>query len=111
MEVQVDPRVERVETAMALIGGRWRPAIMFALIMGGRQRFSELRRMMPGVSQRMLTRQLRELERAGLVERTAHPGKPIRVDYAATDLGRSLEPVYKQVCDWASVNLAQEHHT
>ena len=86
---------------MGLIGGRWRPAIMFALITQGTQRFSELRRLMPGVSQRMLTKQLRDLERHGLVRRQFFESIPPRVEYSATDLGRSLHAIYKLVCDWA----------
>ncbi len=97
----MDPRVEQVEHAMALIGGRWRPAIMYALVNQGVQRFSALRRLIPGVSQRMLTKQLRDLERAGLVSRTLYPEVPLRVEYAVTDLGRSLSPIYRQVCHWA----------
>jgi DNA-binding HxlR family transcriptional regulator len=97
----MDPRVERVEAAMGLIGSRWRPAIMFALIMKGTQRFSELRRLIPGVSQRMLTKQLRDLERHGLVTRQFFESVPPRVEYSATDLGKSLHPIYKLVCDWA----------
>jgi len=87
---------------MGLIGSRWRPAIMFALIMQGTQRFSELRRLIPGVSQRMLTKQLRDLERHGLVRRQFFESVPPRVEYSATDLGRSLHAVYKLVCDWAA---------
>ena len=86
---------------MGLIGSRWRPAIMFALIMKGTQRFSELRRMIPGVSQRMLTKQLRDLERHGLVRRQFFESVPPRVEYSATDLGKSLHSIYKLVCDWA----------
>lgn len=97
----MDPRVERVEAAMGLIGSRWRPAIMFALIMKGTQRFSELRRMIPGVSQRMPTKQLRDLERHGLVRRQFFESVPPRVEYSATDLGKSLHSIYKLVCDWA----------
>src|SRR5262249_42948783 len=66
---RMDTRVAQVEAAMALIGSRWRPAIMFALNVMGTQRFSALRRLIPGVSQRMLTKQLRDLERHGLVRR------------------------------------------
>ena len=97
----MDPLVERVEAAMGLIGSRWRPAIMYALIMKGTQRFTELRRLIPGVSQRMLTKQLRDLERHGLVRRQFFESVPPRVEYSATDLGRSLHPIYKLVCDWA----------
>ena len=64
----MDPRVELVEKAMQLVGGRWKPAIMFCLNTIGTHRFSELERMIPGVSQRMLTKQLRDLERHGLIE-------------------------------------------
>jgi DNA-binding HxlR family transcriptional regulator len=97
----IDPRVERVEEAMGLIGSRWRPAIMYALIMKGTQRFTQLRRLIPGVSQRMLTKQLRDLERHGLVRRQFFESVPPRVEYSATNLGRSLHPIYKLVCDWA----------
>jgi DNA-binding HxlR family transcriptional regulator len=103
----MDPRVERVETAMGLVGSRWRPAIMFALIMQGTQRFSELRRLIPGVSQRMLTKQLRDLERHGLVRRQFFESVPPRVEYTATELGRSLHPIYKLVCDWAGAQWAE----
>jgi DNA-binding HxlR family transcriptional regulator len=111
----IDPRVERVEAAMGLIGSRWRPAIMFSLIMLGTQRFSELRRLIPGVSQRMLTKQLRDLERHGLVRRQFFESVPPRVEYSATDLGKGLHPIYKLVCDWAGnkwgdVTKARQRH-
>lgn len=102
----MDPRVERVETAMQLIGGRWKPAIMFCLNMTGTHRFSELGRMIPGVSQRMLTKQLRDLERHGLITRVYTEEIPPRVEYSSTDLGRSLHPIYRSVCDWAGANLS-----
>ena len=111
----MDPRVEQVEEAMGLIGSRWRPAIMFALIVEGTHRFSQLRRKIPGVSQRMLTKQLRDLERAGLVRREFFESVPPRVEYSATSLGRTLQPIYKQVCDWAAgrwpeISKAQRRH-
>ena len=107
----MDPRVAQVELAMALIGSRWRPAIMFALIVLGTQRFSQLRRLIPGVSQRMLTKQLRDLERAGLVSRAFFESVPPRVEYTATDLGRSLQPIYTRVCHWAEANWSQVART
>ena len=101
----MDPRVELVEEAMQLIGGRWKPAIMFNLNLVGTHRFSELLRAIPGVSQRMLTKQLRDLERHGLITREYAKEVPPRVEYSSTDLGRSLHPIYKSVCDWAGANL------
>jgi len=100
----VDP-VARVEWTMSLIGAKWKPAIMYALVMDGTLRFSELKRRIPGVTQRMLTQQLRDLERHGLVQRLFYPEIPPRVEYSVTDLGRSLHPIFKSVCDWAGKNF------
>src|SRR5712692_9959506 len=97
--------VERVETTMGIIARKWKPAIIFALVMDGPLRFTELRRRIPKVSQRMLTQQLRDLERHGLVERAYHQEIPPRVEYSVTSLGRSLHPIFKSVCDWAGENF------
>lgn len=97
--------VERVETIMRIVGGKWRSAIIYALVMDGPLRFMELRRQIPKVSQRMLTQQLRDLERHGIVERTYHAEIPPRVEYSVTRLGRSLHPIFKSICDWAGENF------
>jgi DNA-binding HxlR family transcriptional regulator len=99
-----DP-VERVELIMGVIAGKWKPAIIYALVMNGTLRFNELRRLIPRVSQRMLTQQLRDLERHGLVHRVFHPEIPPRVEYSVTKLGRSLHPIFKSVCNWAERNF------
>src|SRR5215831_18955647 len=97
--------VERVETIMGIIAGKWKPAIIYALVMDGTLRFTELRRRIPAVTQRMLTQQLRDLERHGLVARVHHAEIPPRVEYSVTPLGRSLHPIFKSVCDWATENF------
>jgi DNA-binding HxlR family transcriptional regulator len=102
----VDP-VERVESIMGIIAGKWKPAIIYALVMKGTLRFNQLRRLIPRVSQRMLTQQLRDLERHGLVARVFYPEIPPRVEYSVTTLGRSLHPIFKSVCDWADKNFAE----
>jgi DNA-binding HxlR family transcriptional regulator len=99
-----DP-VERVELVMGVIAGKWKPAIIYALVTNGTLRFNELRRRIPSVSQRMLTQQLRDLERHGLVDRVFYPEIPPRVEYSATKLGRSLHPIFKSVCRWAQKNF------
>ena len=96
--------VERVETVMGIVAGKWKPAIIYALVMDGTLRFTELRRRIPAVTQRMLTQQLRDLERHGLVARVHHAEIPPRVEYSVTPLGRSLHPIFKSVCDWATEN-------
>lgn len=81
-----------VEEAMRLLGGRWRLLIVSFLV-DGPLRFNELRKVLPGISQRMLTLDLRALEEAGLVSRTVYATVPARVDYALTDDGMRLLPV------------------
>ncbi|MEX2319249.1 MAG: helix-turn-helix domain-containing protein [Bauldia sp.] len=103
----MDDRVTRVEETLRVIGGRWKPAIMFSLITGGTRRFSELQREIPAITQRMLTKQLRDLVAHGLVDRVFHEQVPPRVEYSATDLGRTLHPIYKAVCDWSDAHDAE----
>lgn len=104
-----DP-VERVEMIMGIIAGKWKPGIIYALVSNGTLRFNDLRRLIPGVSQRMLTQQLRDLERHGIVKRVLHPQVPPRVEYSLTKLGRSLHPIFKSVCHWADKNFAAVEH-
>jgi DNA-binding HxlR family transcriptional regulator len=89
------------EATITAIGGRWKIFILWHLY-GGKLRFSELRRKVPGISQKMLTEQLRELASHGLVTRTVYAEVPPRVEYAATPLGQSLRPVIKAIGDWGS---------
>jgi DNA-binding HxlR family transcriptional regulator len=88
---------------LALIGDKWTVLILMALRDGPR-RFSELRRDVPGISQRMLTLTLRALERDGFVLRTVTPTIPPRVDYAVTELGRSLQEPVIALGRWAVEN-------
>ena len=87
------------ETTLAVIGGRWKVLILYHLF-GGVKRFSELQRALPGVTQKMLTQQLRELEGDGIVSRTVYPQVPPKVEYALTPLGKTLQPVVKAMCRW-----------
>lgn len=87
------------------IGDRWTVLIVGALG-DGTARFSELRRRIEGVSQKMLTQTLRGLERDGLVERTVHPEVPVRVEYTLTDAGRTLQAPLLALQEWAI-----EHHS
>lgn len=86
-----------VEDAMRVLGGRWRAVLVYYLL-DGRKRFSALRRDMPGISQRMLTLDLRALERMGLVSRTVYPEVPVRVEYRLTAEGRLLRPTIEELC-------------
>ena len=99
-----DGRAKRVcpdfHAAIELIGRRWAGAILIALA-DGPHYFAELGSAIPGLSDRLLSRRLRELEAAGLVARSVHDGTPARVSYALTDKGRSLEPALVELRSWA----------
>jgi DNA-binding HxlR family transcriptional regulator len=88
-----------VATTIALIGGRWCPLILRELL-SGTKRFGELQRAIGGVSQKVLTSNLRELEKAGILTRTVFPEVPPRVEYSLTDLGFSLETVIDAMWEW-----------
>jgi DNA-binding HxlR family transcriptional regulator len=88
-----------VESALGVIGGRWKGVVLWWLL-AGKLRFGELRRKLPHCSERMLTVQLRELEEDGLVTRTVYPEVSPRVEYELSPFGKSLEPILSALCDW-----------
>jgi DNA-binding HxlR family transcriptional regulator len=88
-----------IEAAMEVVGGKWKLAIVNHLFAGA-LRFGELRRALPGITQRMLTRQLRELEADGILRRTVYPQVPPKVEYALTAIGFSLQPIAGQLESW-----------
>lgn len=88
-----------VERALKVIAGRWKPVILY-YIFSGPKRLSELKRMMPEITQKVLIQQLREMEEHGLVNREIFAEVPARVEYTATDLGLELEPVLLALCKW-----------
>jgi DNA-binding HxlR family transcriptional regulator len=95
-----------VERALKVIGGRWRAVILYHLFDGPR-RLSELKRLVPDISQKVLIQQLREMEERGLVSREIFRQVPPRVDYSATPLGLSLEPVLLALCEWGQRHAAE----
>ena len=92
-----------VEATLDVIGGKWKVVILFWL-KGGTLRFSELRRKIPGVSERMLTQQLRELEGDGVVRREVYPEVPPKVEYSLTEYGRTLRPLTELMCAWGKTH-------
>ena len=101
----------RFHEAVELVGRRWTGAILFSLI-GGPHYFRELLAAVPGVSDRLLSQRLRELEAEGLVERSVHEGPPARVSYRLSETGEGLEPALRLLHEWAQgwrTNGAQRH--
>lgn len=97
-----------VEVTVEVLGGRWTPVIL-AQLKEGVQRYGQLRRLIPGLSEKMLTQRLRELESAGLVTRRVHPGEtPAPVTYRLSEEGRSLAPVLQALYDWGERRAADQ---
>ncbi len=84
---------------MRLLGGRWR-LLLVSYLLDGPKRFNDLRRDVPGISQRMLTLDLRALEEAGLIDRTIFPEVPVKVEYRLTEDGQRLRPVVEVMRDF-----------
>jgi len=88
-----------VEAALDQLGGKWKPLILWVLI-DGKLRFSEINKFLPSITQRMLTKQLRELEKDGLINRKVYAEVPPKVEYSLTEKGDSVIPVLESLCDW-----------
>lgn len=87
------------DLALSVIGGRWKIAIVYHLLQNKRLRLSELQNKLPDINQRMLIRQLRELEQDKILERTVYPVVPPKVDYRLTEIGLKLDKVVFSICD------------
>ena len=95
-----------LDVAFSILGGKWKPLALYYLA-SGPHRFGELRRLVDGVSEKVLIQQLRELTEDGIVSRTDHREVPPRVDYAITDYGRSLAQALLPLCAWGNANRSR----
>ena len=96
-----------IEELLGVIGGRWKPVILWWLTETREPlRFKQLRERMPKISQKVLTQQLRELERDGLIRRDLYPEMPVRVEYSLLPFGRKLRPVLRALDSWARKHLS-----
>lgn len=103
-----DPRIdELVNETIGRVADKWTLLVLESLEEAGPKRFSALAREVPGISQKMLTQTLRQMEREGLVNRTVYPEVPPRVEYALTKLGHSLGEAFCSVWTWAEENIGR----
>ena len=103
-----DPAVDALVTeVIGRVADKWTMLILEELADHGELRFTQIGRLVPGISQKMLTQTLRAMERDGLVTRTVHPVIPPRVDYRLTELGMSLGAAFCGVWTWAEASLAE----
>jgi DNA-binding HxlR family transcriptional regulator len=101
-DVTPDMAATGVETAFRMLEGRWKMVIIFHVFDREVLRFSELERAIPGVSQKMLIQQLRDLERDGIVERLIYPQVPPKVEYRLTSWGQAMCPALDAFLEWAA---------
>jgi len=106
-EIERTPTNCRAREMLVRVADKWSMYIIHVLADAGPLRFSELRRRVDGVSQRMLTVTLRGLERDGLVRRTMYTGMPPRVEYILTPLGVTLREIVRALIDWSGAHLAE----
>lgn len=104
MKTQKQPPVCAITAALDVLGGKWKVFILSHLAQHGTLRFGELQRLIPRVTQKMLTQQLRELEDAGLVHRQVFAQVPPRVEYRLTTHGLTLRPVLAALRDWGTLH-------
>jgi DNA-binding HxlR family transcriptional regulator len=95
-----------LDAAIDVMGGKWKVLILWALEEGVPVRFGQVRREVPGISERILAMQLRELEKAGLVHREVYHQVPPKVEYSLTELGRSLVTALGPLGEWGEKNMA-----
>jgi DNA-binding HxlR family transcriptional regulator len=96
-----------VETTLKVIGGRWKVLIIRELMVGIK-RFGELQRALDGITQKMLTQQLREMEEDGIIARKVYPQIPPKVEYSLTPLGESLQPILYAMHEWGVKHLSNQ---
>ncbi|MEM8809003.1 MAG: helix-turn-helix domain-containing protein [Cyanobacteria bacterium P01_G01_bin.38] len=93
-----------VQTTLKVIGGKWKLLILWHL-KDEAKRFSELKRLMPEISEKVLTQQLRQLENDEIVNRHVQSDVPPKVEYSFTAYGKSLIPIFQPLCDWGQEHL------
>lgn len=93
---------EKFEKVVEMVGGKWKLRIIYMLALHEVLRYGELKRLLSPITHKMLTNQLKELEKDGLIIRTEYPQVPPKVEYSMTEMGRSLQPVVKELYLWIS---------
>jgi len=103
--VDIQPSLCNVEDTLCIINGKWKAIIVLHLLYGGTKRFSELRRLVPSITPKVLTSQLRELEEQDIIQRVVYPEIPPRVEYSVTEYGLSLKHVLFMLHQWGTGHL------
>jgi len=98
-----------LEVTTSVIGGKWKPLILYYLGSEGTKRFGEIKTYLSMVSHKTLTNQLKELEKEGVISRTVYPEVPPRVEYTLTEKGKTLMPILELMCEWGEKNKGDKY--
>lgn len=101
---KLKPELCKVDEALGILVGKWKPIILLHLLNEGTLRFSELKRLLPQITQKMLTKQLRELEAEDIITRVIYPQVPPKVEYSISEYGKSLHPILDLMHKWGSAH-------
>ena len=106
METKTDMKYNcPIQYTLDLIGGKWKLIILWHLASEDTMRYSELRRSLKGITHKMLSQQLKDLESDGFIHREEYPQVPPKVEYSLTDFGKSILPVLKGMSEWGTLNM------
>jgi DNA-binding HxlR family transcriptional regulator len=100
---QCNQSLNAVEDSLYVIGGKWKLRIIIA-VRGGGSRFNQIQKAIPGISARVLSNELKDLELNGIIKRHVNPDNPILIEYIATDYSASLDPLIKELSDWGTTH-------
>lgn len=114
--MDMQPELCKVDDALGILVGKWKPIILLIFLQEGTKRFSDLKRSVPGITQKMLTKQLRELEEEDIITRNVYAQVPPKVEYTMSEYGKSLEPILVAMHEWGTAHTlhktkkaAQQH--
>lgn len=102
--MDMQPELCKVDDALGILVGKWKPIILLILLQEGTKRFSDLKRSVPGITQKMLTKQLRELEEEDIIIRNVYAQVPPKVEYSMSEYGKSLEPILVAMHEWGTAH-------
>ncbi|MDQ0189803.1 helix-turn-helix transcriptional regulator [Alicyclobacillus cycloheptanicus] len=106
--MEIKPQLCQVQDALSILGGKWKPMILLFLMLEGTMRYRDLKQALPGITPKMLTSQLRELEQEELISRKVYPQVPPKVEYSITAYGMTLRPILDAMHAWSVEHMARK---
>ena len=106
--MKIQPEYCKVQGALSILVGKWKPIILLYLMSEGTMRYGELKKALVGITPKMLTNQLRELEEEGLISREVYPQIPPKVEYSITEYGMTLKPILEAMHEWGTKHITRK---